>query len=112
MKLWLDDVRPVPDSTWTLFHSVKNLVEFLQAVVVEEIEEISLDHDLGDYADQGGDGYYAVLWMAEHNQWPKTFTVHSANEVGARRMLGVADRYGPYTRKNGLRSRTDAVRED
>ena len=57
----------------------------------------SLDHDLGDYAEDGGDAYALVLWMAEHDRWPtEGIRIYSANVVGLRRMLGVIDRYGAY----------------
>lgn len=57
----------------------------------------SLDHDLGDYAPFGGDGYRVVDWMAENSVWPpEGVQVHSDNPVGRARIQGVTDRYGPY----------------
>lgn len=106
MRLWLDDVRPCPSGEWQGFQSVEALLLFLATVTLEEVEEISLDHDLGDFTPQGGEGYQAVLWMASEGKWPKRLTVHSANPVGVERMLGVVDRYGPYTRREGQRTRS------
>jgi hypothetical protein len=64
-----------------------------------EVTHLSLDHDLGNYAEDGGDAFRLVLWMAEHDRWPRRgIRVHSANVVGTRRMLGDIDRYGPFER--------------
>lgn len=42
-------------------------------------------------------GYDVLLWMAEHEVWPtEACYVHSHNSVGAERMVGVINRYGPY----------------
>lgn len=44
-------------------------------------------------------GYDVALWMAEHNVWPtEACYVHSHNSVGAEKMVGVINRYGPYSR--------------
>lgn len=73
------------------------------------VVEASLDHDLGDYAYDGGDGYRLIDWMAEHGTWPSLrLTVHSGNPIGADRMLGTVDRYGPYSPGRG-RTRTRFV---
>ena len=43
MKLYLDDVRECPQG-WTL---VKTAPEMIRCLESSEVEEISLDHDLG-----------------------------------------------------------------
>ena len=57
MKLWLDDVRPAPQG-WTLARTAAEAIDLLKVAlnIGDEIEEISLDHDLG--ADPA-DGIYA-----------------------------------------------------
>lgn len=102
MKIWLDDERPRPDNSWLHCHSVNEVLTLLTHLEVEAIEAMSLDHDLGVYAPEGGDGYQVVLWMAREEKWPQVVNVHSANTVARERMLGVIDRYGPYGEKTTL----------
>ena len=101
MKLWLDDLRPAPtEAGWVLAHSVN---EAILALTTQEITFASLDHDLGEYEPDGGDGIKLLLWMAEHNIWPTDgIEIHSMNPVGAANMLSLVERYAPYraTRRN------------
>lgn len=91
--MWLDDLRPVPEG-WTGVRSVNEAIALLSTGLVVEA---SLDHDLGDYAYDGGDGYKVVDWMAENNIWPSAGVhCHSGNPVGRERIEGVVQRYGPY----------------
>lgn len=104
MKLWMDDLRPAPDG-WTGARSVNEAIALMRT---GEVTHASLDHDLGDYAHDGGDGWRLVDWMAENDAWPVVeLSVHSMNPVGARRMLETVDRYGPYApdRRAGSRTR-------
>ena len=53
MKLWIDDVRPAPEGyIWC-----KSTFNALYAIYhnTDDIEEVSLDHDAGDYVRDGGD---------------------------------------------------------
>lgn len=92
--LWMDDVRPPPPSSeWFHVYSVKRAKAVL---IARPIEGVSLDHDMGHFASEGGDGIKLVLWMCEFNIWPtKFFRVHSMNPVGARNMIELAHRYAP-----------------
>lgn len=94
MKLWVDDLRPPPDGTWTWaldsFDALQNLA-FYAAGSDEGVQEISLDHDLGDDDTTRS----VVLWMAEHGSWPSVVRVHTANPVGRAWLEGMIDRYGP-----------------
>lgn len=54
MKIWLDDIRPAPNG-YIHCHSVNEAIELIKTVK-EPIEQLDLDHDLGDYAFDGGDG--------------------------------------------------------
>lgn len=52
MKLWLDDLRPVPYG----YEGARSVNEAKQLILEAEhngieIEALDLDHDLGDYAD-------------------------------------------------------------
>lgn len=95
-KIWVDDERGCPPGWW----QARDYREALEMIRVasrpqtkHEWERLSLDHDLG----QGKSGYDVALYLAEHELWPtKCVTVHSHNPVGARRICGVVNRYGPY----------------
>jgi hypothetical protein len=97
MKLWLDDVRPVPDG-WTWAKHVEEAVSLMESA---DVEEASLDHDLGEGFEEG---HRLVLWMVEHDSWPsEALSVHSSNPPGAERMCAIIERYGPYRRVPGTR---------
>lgn len=87
--VYLDDERKTPPG-WHRCHQVYQVIELLKR---GEIRKLSLDHDLG--ADQmKATGYHLVLWMVEHNCWPKEKpVVHSANPVGAEAMRHLIDKW-------------------
>jgi hypothetical protein len=90
VRLWLDDMRPAPPG-WLWARSVNEAVELCAE---HTITHMSLDHDLGYFASEGGDGSRFTDWLAEHDKWPERgFRVHSSNPVGVRSMLATADRY-------------------
>ena len=63
MKIWLDDLRPAPkEYIWC--RSVNEAIRFIKSTDCE-IELIDCDHDLGDYAKDGGDGIKLLDWLAE-----------------------------------------------
>lgn len=111
MRLWLDDLRPAPDG-WAHAYTVEEAIDLM--LDRGPVEDMSLDHDLGHIRDCPGcladprdpamvrhidapNGKHFVLWMIEHNCWPKNKpTVHSQNPVGREVMQGLIDRYGPY----------------
>ena len=87
MKVWLDDVREAPEA-WIHVRTPEEAIDFLRAGVVEEI---SLDHDLGIFTDEGeATGYDVLLWIeaevAAQRLNPPVMHVHSANPVAHRRM--------------------------
>ena len=88
MKLWVDDLRePGPEWKWA-----KSSNEAIRYLLVNTVEEISFDHDLG-----GDDTTRpVVLWMINHNyDWPAIVRVHTANPVGREWLVGMINRYGP-----------------
>lgn len=96
MNLWLDDIREAPEG----WHHARSVMEAIDAALNNEIDQMSLDHDLGfdHYAgvvDSGTpNGYHFVMWMRETGHWPKQKpTVHSQNPDGARWMRAAIDRY-------------------
>lgn len=86
MKVYLDDERTPPEG-WTLVGTPAEVITLLEQGVVEEL---SLDHDLGD--DDGiGTGYDVLLWIEEQVATtdyapPRVIQVHSANESAKEKM--------------------------
>jgi hypothetical protein len=94
MQLWLDDIRSMPDDYTHHAHSVNQAKRMIVQAEEdnEEIELISLDHDLGDYAYDGGDGIRLMDWLVERETYyPVVF--HTANPVGRMNMRRMKDRY-------------------
>jgi len=112
MKLWVDDHRPAPRG-WRRVRSVAAAKVYLEQGLVTDI---SLDHDMGacpacttagrhigrmtrrgntfyDYCPHVPSGYDLCTWMEQTGRWPRaSVRVHSANPVGAKRMLAVIER--------------------
>lgn len=95
VHLWLDDERPAPTG-WTHARSVADAIVVMQA---GPVEAVSLDHDLADLDPDHPEhrertGYDLLLWMAEHDRWPRQKpTVHSANPIGGASMRLFIDRH-------------------
>ena len=89
LKLWVDDVREAPDG----YKWVKSVNEAKKAI--EELEYdsiiINLDHDAGDYANDGGDYIKLLDWLEFMNIVDSTFTfhIHSMNPVGVQNMKNI-----------------------
>ena len=96
MKLWLDDIRTPPDSSWTWVHSVWGAISAIKAQLQSggSLECMSLDHDLGDYAKRGGDGLKLLIWMVREEIFCPVM-LHTMNPVGRENMAGVIRRYFP-----------------
>lgn len=90
VKIWVDDIRTPPDTSWTWFKDSKSLIGFMdrwKAILI--IDLMSLDHDLG-----GDDTTRPiVLWCCENEFWPDEVVVHSANPVGIDWLEGMIERY-------------------
>lgn len=99
MKLWIDDIRPAP-AGWTQvrtvalarIHCIFNLSDNQL-----NIEEISLDHDAGEFAKCGGDYIQFLNWLEEMqnvNHWnvPTIFHIHSKNPVGVQNMRTIIEK--------------------
>lgn len=85
MKVWLDDVRPMPRDFDIHCRTMADIEPLLR---VGAVTHISFDHDLGE--DKGGTLLptgYDVAKLIEHMAHdgtirPFTWSVHSANPVG------------------------------
>jgi len=84
MRVYLDDVRVAP-AGWVQARWPDEVIALLQS---GDVQELSLDHDLGD--DQRGTGYDVLTWIEEAVALrafkPPRIAVHSANTAARIRM--------------------------
>ena len=95
MKIWVDDLRPVP-SGYVGTKSVNETIDLIEKLenVGENIELLDLDHDLGDYVTQGGDAIRILDYLAERGTFYPV-VIHTANPVGRANMERMIQRYWP-----------------
>lgn len=93
MKIWLDDIRPAPDG-YEIAHSVNEAINLILKAENDgvRITAIDCDHDLGDYAMDGGDGIKLLDWLVERNTF-YPIELHTANPVGRDNMARLIKRY-------------------
>ena len=99
MKLWIDDVRPAPEGyVWckSVNEAKIEIIHVEGSAYIGEVDEIELidaDHDLGDYANDGGDGVKLLDWLEDTGRnYP--IRIHSANAVGVQNMRRIIERNG------------------
>lgn len=107
MKIWVDDIRTPPDSTWRWCKSSQETIRCLVNAKIavakgwvekdKAIDVMSLDHDLGMVGDVEDTTRYVVLWCCNNDFWPVEVRVHSANPPGAFWLISMIDRYHPST---------------
>ncbi|MBR1852082.1 MAG: hypothetical protein IJ794_02735 [Lachnospiraceae bacterium] len=95
IKIWVDDLRPVP----TGYEGTKSVNETI--ALIREIEQdggevalLDLDHDLGDYAKDGGDAIKILDFLAERETF-YPIRIHTANPVGRKYMERMIERFWP-----------------
>ena len=114
-KIYLDDVRTPIDPEWIVVRSYDEFVAKVNELGLDNIETISLDHDLGDSAMQEyytnvspnytlnydnikeKTGYDCAKWLVEKSvesgkDLPKILT-HSANPIGSANIMGYINNY-------------------
>lgn len=101
MKIWVDDVRPAPKG-YTWVRSVNGAIDIIEEYPKElnvdanmeyQIEIINIDHDAGDYAQDGGDYIKLLDWLEETGRdYP--IHIHSMNPVGVANMRAIIKRNG------------------
>ena len=110
MKLWVDDIRPAPDGYYRVL-SVNNAKLVIENAEKQKdiyglnifwegekkhylpIELIDIDHDAGDYANDGGDYIKLLDWLEETGRnYP--IRIHSMNPVGRENMRAIIKRNG------------------
>lgn len=88
VKLWIDDVRPPPDDSWVWSKSSEHALAVFR---VSEVSHVAFDFDLGetDTAER-----VAVLLedMARTSPSFPSWSIHSANPVGAARLKMILER--------------------
>lgn len=122
MKLWVDDVRPVPNGFWWC-RSVNEAIRYIEQserAVRKYIEAgdryftkrdydgrnrcynkanewsidlIDIDHDAGEFASDGGD-YIKLLDWLERTGRNYPIRIHSMNPVGVENMRRIIHRNG------------------
>ncbi len=115
IKLYLDDVRTPNDEEWIVVRNYEQFVDRINQHGLENIEVISLDHDLGDsamteYYNNVKDnytldysnisektGYDACKFIVNRSietgiPLPQIY-VHSANPIGSGNMMGDINNY-------------------
>ena len=93
MKIWLDDVRPVPEG-YVGTRSVNETIRLIEDAESKgiEIEMLDLDHDLGDFASDGGDAIKILDFLAERETF-YPIAIHTANPVGRANMERMINRF-------------------
>lgn len=98
MKLWIDDIRPAPESClygWAYCTSVNKAKAMIKVAEKfgQKIDLIDIDHDAGDYANDGGDYIKLLDWLEETGRnYP--IRIHSMNPVGRENMRRIIERNG------------------
>ena len=96
IRIWIDDIRTPPSEDWIWIKSVNDAIteiiyDELNAEYEGEICLISLDHDAGDYASDGGDYIKLLDWLEETGRnYP--IRIHSQNIVGVQNMRAIIKR--------------------
>lgn len=113
-SIYLDDIRTPVDNYWIVVRSYDEFVEKITELGMENIQMISLDHDLGDSAMQEWHtnvyvnytlnydnitektGMDCAKWLVE--QWLDgapvvDVVVHSANAIGSANIMGLINNY-------------------
>jgi 5-formaminoimidazole-4-carboxamide-1-beta-D-ribofuranosyl 5'-monophosphate synthetase len=130
VRIYLDDVRTPIDKDWIVVRNYEEFVAKVNEIGLENIELISLDHDLGDSAMKEWlhgvvknyqinydnitekTGIDCTKWLVE--QWMDgkpvvDVVIHSANAVGSANMMGYINNYRHINRlpQNCVRVRID-----
>ena len=101
MKIWIDDVRPAPKGYFwckSVNEAKSIIIEYSDKLdfdmnKVDMIELIDIDHDAGDYANDGGDYIKLLDWLEEAGlNYP--IRIHSMNPVGVENMRRIIQKNG------------------
>ena len=99
VKIWVDDVRPAPEG-YIWCKSVNETIDTIEIVNTcsdsfdSPISLIDLDHDAGDFYQDGGD-YIRLLDYFEEaygRGLPYAIRIHSMNPVGVQNMKRIIEK--------------------
>ena len=108
MKLWIDDCRPAPEGyIWVkTVNKAKSIIAKTEnenrkieteswglKLPLTVIEVIDMDHDAGDYVNEGGD-YIKILDWLEGTGRNYPIRIHSMNVVGVENMRRIIQKNG------------------
>ena len=95
IKLWIDDVRTPPSEEWVWIKSVNAAKRYITMASPYGVADIllSVDHDAGDYASDGGDYIKLLDWLEETGR-NYLIRIHSMNVVGRMNMEAICKRNG------------------
>lgn len=95
IKLWLDDVRPAPDGYYHC-HSVNEMITKIYECERNaiKIDILDLDHDLGEFAEDGGDGIKLIDYLVENEKY-YPIKLHTMNPIGYENMKRSINHYFP-----------------
>ena len=95
IKIWIDDIRTPPSEDWIWIKSVNAAKRYISMTSSYGVTDImlSVDHDAGDYAKEGGDYIKVLDWLEETGRrYP--IHIHSMNPVGAANMRAIIQKNG------------------
>jgi hypothetical protein len=115
VSIYLDDIRTPNDERWIICRNYDEFVNKVDEIGLDNIETISLDHDLGetaireyfknvtnnyilDYSNiHEKTGYDCAKWLVEKSIETEvnlpTILTHSANPIGSANIMGYINNY-------------------
>ena len=115
VSIYLDDIRTPNDERWIICRNYDEFVDKVDEIGLDNIETISLDHDLGetavreyfknvtnnyilDYSNiHEKTGYDCAKWLVEKSIETEvnlpTILTHSANPIGSANIMGYINNY-------------------
>lgn len=115
VRIYLDDVRIPTQDEWLVLKNYEEFVKLIETHKLENIELISLDHDLGDsamveYYNNVKDNYtldynnieektgfdcckFLVNYSLDNDTPLPLVYIHSANPIGSSNMMGYINNY-------------------
>ena len=96
MRLWLDDIREPPDTSWIWVQSVADAKFAMKSL---EVTELSFANELGPSRAPASD---LVWWMFQRGLWPRDLiAVHSAERDDLDQIASILCERGPFERVPG-----------
>ena len=104
MKIFLDDIRDPPDSTWEVVRTYSDAVELVHHSGFPD--EVSFDHDLGTEKTGLDFAHFLIDLDLDSGAMPGNFSyrIHSANPVGRANIEGLLEGYLRF--RHGLDERS------